>query len=215
MKYSAIILAAGQGKRMNLGFNKMFHIINHKTIIEHSVNTFNKINDINQLIIVVNENELTQMKTILKDYPVEFVLGGQERFQSVYNALEQVNNDYVLIHDGARCFVSIDLIERIINGFGSNEEALCLGVMSKDTIHYLDDNNYLSKTIDRRHLYLAQTPQGFKTKLLKEAYQNYFNSNTNMSITDDAMLVKEFTNTKVKIIESEYYNKKITTSDDC
>ncbi|MDR1781844.1 MAG: 2-C-methyl-D-erythritol 4-phosphate cytidylyltransferase [Bacilli bacterium] len=214
MNISAIILAAGKGTRMNLGFNKMFLEVDGVTIIEHSVYEFSKIKEINQIIVVVNQEELTQMQDILRNYHVQFCIGGNKRYQSVYQGLQHVDNEYVLIHDGARCYVSEDLINRVMTSLKDGNNAVCLGVPSKDTIHYVDENNYINKIIDRNQLYIAQTPQGFKTSTILKAYDNFLNSNKRIKMTDDAMIVKECTKEAVKIVQGEYYNIKVTTQDD-
>lgn len=214
MNVSAIILAAGKGTRMNLGFNKMFLEIDGVTVIEHSVYEFAKIKEINQIIVVVNQEEIAEMRDILLNYDVQFCVGGNKRYQSVYQGLQHVDNEYVLVHDGARCFVSEDLIRKVIVALEAGDNAVCLGVPSKDTIHYVDKNNYIAEIIYRQQLYVAQTPQGFKTSTILQAYEKFITSNKQIKMTDDAMLVKECTKEKVKIILGEYYNIKVTTPDD-
>lgn len=212
MKLSAIILAAGTGSRMNLGYNKILHKINNETIIEKTVKTFLENEYINEIFIVVNENEKLLINKMFNNPKISIVVGGVERFNSVNNALFSIKNDFVLIHDGARCFITNDLINKIALAT-FKYDATCLGVISKDTIHICDADNNIVNTPNRDSIYLAQTPQGFKTSLIKEAYHNLL-LHDDVLVTDDAMIVNKYTTTKVKMIPSEYSNIKITTQDD-
>ncbi|MDF9867370.1 2-C-methyl-D-erythritol 4-phosphate cytidylyltransferase [Bacilli bacterium PM5-3] len=211
---SLIILAAGQGSRMNLGYNKMFYKIDGLTVIEKCIKAFYNHHDINEIIVVINKDDEQQIKTILADYSLKFVYGGNERYDSVYNGLVNVSNEYVLIHDGARCFISEKQINDIIAGT-KKYNAACLAIKAKDTIHLMDENGYICSTLNRDTTFLAQTPQGFKTNVIKDVYDKFqANKSALISITDDAMLVNSLSDHKVKIIESDYSNIKVTTIED-
>ncbi|MEG0283719.1 MAG: IspD/TarI family cytidylyltransferase [Erysipelotrichales bacterium] len=212
MKLDVIILAAGQGSRMNLGYNKMFHFIDDITIIEKSIRAFSSNNNINNIIITYNEGELDSIKEICDEYKPIYVEGGLERYLSVINALKYVESEYVLIHDGARCYINNEQINDISHA-SIKYGAACLGVLSKDTIHICDNDNNIIETTNRSNTYIAQTPQGFKTSLIKDAYQQVLKNNDSI-ITDDVMVFNKYSNNKVKMVLSDYNNIKVTTKDD-
>ncbi|MDL2211837.1 2-C-methyl-D-erythritol 4-phosphate cytidylyltransferase [Erysipelotrichaceae bacterium OttesenSCG-928-M19] len=211
---SVIILAAGQGSRMKLNYNKMFYEIEpNLTIIEKCLLPFSQHFLISEIIVVCNQEEEERIQNILADYKIKTTHGGHERYDSVINGLALVTNDYVLIHDGARCFISDALITKISQSTISYQAAI-LAVKAKDTIH-IEKEGFLESTIERQHAYLAQTPQGFKTELIKEAYQIMKDNPKKYStITDDAMLVNTVLNQPIKIVESDYSNLKVTTIED-
>ncbi|WP_423363745.1 2-C-methyl-D-erythritol 4-phosphate cytidylyltransferase [Mycoplasma sp. P36-A1] len=210
---SVIISAAGSGSRMKLGYNKMFYKIGDETIIEKTVNIFSKSKYIDNIIVVANADEITLMETILSNYNVTIVKGANERYASIYNGLKKAKSEYVLIHDGARCFITLDLIERIAKATIKYKAAF-LGVLSKDTIHLIDKDNNVNTTLNRNCLVNAQTPQGFLTKDIKQCYQKMYDTNNYDNITDDVMVAVTYGNIKPKYIESEYYNIKVTTIED-
>lgn len=212
MKVSAIILAAGIGSRMKLGYNKMLYKIDTKTIIEKTVDTFLNNDKIDQIVLVVNPEEITTMQTMFNNERISIVSGGEERYLSVYNGLHHIFNDYVLIHDGARCYLSDELLNTIINATIVND-AVSLGVPSKDTVHICDNDGNVIDTLDRNHTYIAQTPQGFKLSLILQAYNELFKAN-DTTPTDDVMIVNKYTDTTIKMIDSSYNNIKITTLED-
>lgn len=209
--FSLILLAAGSGKRMNLGYNKMLYEIDGIPIIRKCYDTFNNIDLIDDIIIVSSNEDINTYKKIFRDDKVSFVIGGKERYDSVRNGLEHVKNDYVLIHDGARCFINESLINKIIDNT-LKYDCATLAVLSKDTIH-IEEDNFINTTINRSHAYLAQTPQGFRIDIIKDAHSKLLSNNT-INVTDDAMIVNTFTDHKVRIVESEYSNIKITTIED-
>lgn len=211
--FSVIILAAGQGSRMNLGYNKMFYEIEAGlSIIEKSVKSFLFHEMIDEIIVVCQLDEFDKMQEILNEYPVKLTSGGSQRYDSVWEGLKIVKNNYVLIHDGARCFISYEKIAKVIKATLENQ-ATCLAMPANDTIH-LVKQGYLSKTLDRQDVYLAQTPQGFRVDIIKEAYQKFFSSSKTLMVTDDAMLVNEFTDYQVLIVKSDSSNQKITNLED-
>lgn len=214
MKTSAIILAAGQGKRMNLNYNKMLYKIDNETVLEKCLRPFLENNYIEEIIVVVSKDDKLQIEELLNNDNIKIVVGGKERYDSVYRGLQAVTTDYVLIHDGARCFITKELISKIVKAT-FEYKATCLAVKSKDTVHLIDKDYYLTNTLNREQAYLAQTPQGFKTTIIKEAYTKFYQDTRIVKyVTDDAMLVNELTHYNVKIIESDYSNIKITTPED-
>lgn len=209
--FSLVLLAAGSGQRMNLGYNKMLYEIDNTPIIKKCYDVFKNNINISEIIIVSSKEDLNTYQDILKDENIKYVIGGSLRYESVKNGLEHVSNEYCLIHDGARCFITDDLINKIINA--TKEYDCCtLAVQSKDTLHYEEDG-FIKETLNRNHTYLAQTPQGFKTSIILEAHNNLLKDH-NINVTDDAMLVNTYTNHKVKLVESSYANIKVTTIED-
>ncbi len=180
---SVIIVAAGKGSRMKLSYNKVFHKINGKTILEHTVDKF-MIDIINQIIIVTNQENVTLVKEMYKDIDnIHVVSGGAERRDSVNNGLLACNNltKKVLIHDGARPFVKEEDITRVIEeikkGIG-----VTLAIKSVDTLVSVKHGN-IHDRIDRDTTLRVQTPQGFIFSEIKYAYLLAQDSSENY--TDD------------------------------
>lgn len=209
MKYSAIILCAGSGKRTGLDYNKMFYKIGGQTVYEKTINVFLGDNDCRQLIVVCKEEEKQAFTEIKSDDRLCFVEGGKERQDSVYQGLRYVNQEYVMIHDGARCFLKMDLLERIKDCLQEHDACLAL-VPSIDTVKRVI-NGKVIETLKRSELYNAQTPQAFRTELIKLAYQNAIEDQIPM--TDDASAV-ELLGKDVHMVLGDYTNKKITTKED-
>ena len=151
----------------------------------------------------------------------EVVAGGSERYFSVYNGLKTIKEaDYILVHDGARPFVSHDLVEAILKDV-RQYKACVLGVPSKDTVKIVNDSNLVTNTPDRKYAWIVQTPQAFSYFLIKKAYEAVImelsslgENDTKPNITDDAMVVEHYTNHPIKLIEGSYANIKITTPED-
>lgn len=215
----AIILAAGSGSRMNSNIKKQFIEIKEKPIIAYTIEKFEKCKEVNEIIVVTNELDIEYLeKNIIKKYNfdkvVKIIAGGDERYNSVFNALSEIKeiNSIVIIHDGARPFVNDNIIKQCINEAEKNG-ACIVGVPVKDTIKVIDEEGYIINTPNRSNLYNVQTPQVFKLDIIKEAYDKYMND-TSIKVTDDSMVVEKYSNIKVKIIEGDYTNIKITTPED-
>lgn len=218
MKTTVIILAAGKGKRMNSNINKQYIEINNKPILVYTLEKFQESECIDEIVLVVGKEDIEYVEKEIKNkycfekinYVVE---GGVERQDSVYEGIKKVSNDtdIILIHDGARPFVSISNIRKLVNEIPIHK-ACILGVKVKDTIKMVDNDGYIVNTPDRKNLYAAQTPQGFLKDIIEKAYE--IGINENKFFTDDSMLVEEYLNTKVKVVEGSYENIKITTKED-
>lgn len=146
------------------------------------------------------------------------VAGGSERYLSVYEGLKAASGaDYVLIHDGARPLIDGDSIRRSVETV-TREKACVLAVPVKDTIKVADGDGFADSTPDRSRLWAVQTPQSFSAELLEKAYQNLFDAEKEGAelpvMTDDAMLVEQMTNCKVRLVTGNYANLKITTPED-
>ena len=163
-----------------------------------------------QIVVVTKEEELDDLKKLISSKKIDYVFGGKERQDSVYNGLQVVKEDYVLIHDGARPYLKKENIDDILECLNKNDA--CLSVVPvKDTIKVCIDGNIV-KTLPREQLVQAQTPQAFKTELIKRCYQK--GKDKNYIATDDASLVEYFENIEVKAVLGSYSNIKITTPDD-
>lgn len=203
MKYDAVVVASGKGKRAKLGFNKVFFVMpNKKTVLENACHNFINDKDCQKIIIVTNDQD-----KVFKNKKVELVKGGKERFNSVLNGLEKVTSDFVFIHDGARPYLSKRDLENLKKALKNNKGAI-LASKAIDTVKYVE-NGFIKKTINRENIYLAQTPQAFNTKLLKQAYQKVDLN----GCTDDAS-VFEKAHHKVFVVEAKDNNKKLTVEAD-
>lgn len=212
MKYSAIILAAGKGSRTNLEYNKVFFTFSDgEKLLAKTVKPFLMDDKCTQLIVVCGELEKEIVEEILpKDARICFTYGGATRQDSVYNGLMLVENEYVMIHDGARCYVSREEIDRCVEAL-HDEDACLLMVPAIDTIKVVEDG-YVKSTPVRSTLYYAQTPQCFKTTLIKKCYQK--GKEEGWQASDDASLMERYSDVKVKVVIGEYANKKVTTKED-
>ena len=214
--YTVILPAAGTGSRMKLGYNKLFHKIAKRTIIEHTVARF--LNDIKctQIIIVANADDQATMKELFKDHRrVEFITGGPTRQESVFEALTHVREDVVMVHDGARPFVTSRVIDECYEVASKGYGAIS-AVIPKDTIkqRHSVNRNFVKQTIDRNGLAVTQTPQAFPTVILKKANELAKNAFLLDLATDDASLVENFTEIAIKIVDGAYANIKFTTPED-
>lgn len=212
---SAIVLAGGRGKRMGYVQSKQYIELNGKPILYYTLKQFINNSLIDEVILVVSEDEREYCKNeVLDKYGLKIhklVSGGKERQESVYNALMNIrNSDTVLIHDGARPFVS----EKIINDgikYAKRYKAAAPGVMPKDTIKIKNDSNFSMSTLTRSSLVAIQTPQVFEFNLIYECHKEI--RKRGIEVTDDTSVV-EFLNNKVYIYDGDYANIKITTPED-
>lgn len=213
---SVIIVAAGKGSRMKADINKQFLKIGEKEVLAHTIDKFYKNENINEIIIVAKEDEKDYLKeNIIDKYGyknIKIAVGGKERQDSVYNGLKLVKHDcdIVLIHDGARPFIDEETIDNCIK-YTKQFNSTVIGVPVKDTIKVVDGNNDVSDTPNRSKLWSIQTPQSFKYDLILKAHEKA--KKDNYLGTDDSMLI-EHIGEKVKVIEGNYNNIKITTPED-
>ena len=205
--FSIIITAGGTSSRYGKT-NKLLEKINGKTVIEHTVSKFTGFVNVREIIIPANVSIINELKQIFSQPKIKIIEGGATRQESVYKGLQEVNCDYVLIHDGARPLISSDIIQKC---FLETSEKNAISVMTKttDTIKEVDGNGKIIRTIDRSKLYNTQTPQGFKTSVIKEVHEKLKTEN----FTDDCSMLEEL-GIPVFIVEGEYTNIKITTKSD-
>jgi len=207
MKYDAIVVGSGKGERAKLGFNKVFFKMpNNKTVLENAYSLFINDKDCEKVIVVTNKENLDLVENNEK---IIKVIGGETRQDSVNNGLQKVTSDYVLIHDGARPYLTIKELNDVKKEL-EKEDGVLLVLKEKDTIKY-SESNYVDKTINRDFIYRALTPQGFKTSLIKEAYENIIKNN--IKVTDDAEAF-ELNGNKVKLIIGDEINQKLTNPND-
>lgn len=211
-----VIVAAGTGSRMKMGINKQFIKLEGKEIIAYTIEKFYNNSNIEDIVVVVKEDESEFFKKeILDKYNfknIKIAYGGKERQDSVYNGLKSLDKkcDVVLIHDGARPFVSDKIIYNCIEEV-KEHKAIVVGVPVKDTIKIIDNDKNIVDTPNRSVLWAVQTPQTFDYNILIDAYKDAYKSG--FYGTDDAMLVERI-GYKVKMVEGSYNNIKITTKED-
>ncbi len=217
-KCTAIVLAAGQGKRMGTRVQKQYLEIQGKPILYYSLAAFETSDIVDEVILVVgNGQEEYCEKEIISKYGFEkvkkIVTGGKERYHSVWNGLNQIGEEgIVFIHDGARPFLTEDMLQRAYESALENK-ACVLGMPVKDTIKISDGANFAKETPERKYVWQVQTPQVFEVALIKEAYTRLM-QNENDAITDDAMVLEMMLGYRVKLVEGSYQNIKITTPED-
>lgn len=211
---TVIILAAGNSTRMGNNINKQFLKLMGKEVIFYTIETFEKNDLIDEIVLVIKENDINRFELLIKKYnfkKIKLVIGGKDRQESAYIGLKNISKSAkkILIHDGARPFVNKRDINGIVNLL-DKEKAVVLAVKTKDTIKVID-KDYIKKTLNRSELINVQTPQGFARDVIFEAYE-YANEN-NLTATDDSKLV-EALGIKIKVLYGNYENIKITTVED-
>lgn len=224
-RYAAIVLSAGKGTRMNSDVPKQYLMLNDKPVLYYSLHTFQQ-SRMEDIILVSGKEDITYCRDeIVQKYDFTkvraVVPGGRERYHSVYCGLRELEKlhqapDYVMIHDGARPFVSQAIIERCADAV-EQSQACVAGMPVKDTIKIADKNQFAVETPARNFVWQVQTPQVFAFPLILQAYRKLLEleeSRSPVSVTDDAMVLETVLNKKVRLIEGSYQNIKITTPED-
>lgn len=216
-KVVALIPAAGMGKRMGKEGKKQFLLLGNMPVLAHTLKVFEGIDEVNEIIVIAPAgeegfclNEIVEKYRIHKVTKV--VPGGKERQDSIYNGLRVVSNETacLIIHDGVRPFVSRDTIKKSIE-LSKEADGVIAGVPVKDTIKRVSKDMFVEATMNRSQLWHIQTPQAFKYKIINEAYNKAYLDN--FRGTDDAALVERL-GYKIRVIQDNYDNIKITTPDD-
>lgn len=216
-KITAIVLAAGQGKRMNSRVAKQYLLLEDRPVLYYSLKAFED-SDVERIILVTGEGEADLCReSIIDKYQfqkvTQIVIGGKERYHSVYSALCAAGEtDYVLIHDGARPFLTQQIISDVINSV-KVEKASIVGVPVKDTVKIVNNKGIVESTPLRENVWMIQTPQAFEFKLIKKAYDMIMKEEL-IQVTDDAMVLEHTIGTPVKLVFGSYQNIKITTMED-
>jgi 2-C-methyl-D-erythritol 4-phosphate cytidylyltransferase len=217
MKTVAIIPAGGSGKRMKSNVSKQYMLLEGMPIIARTLKVFQASSAINDIFLVVPVKDIQYVqKKIITQYGIskvkQILAGGRERQDSVKNGLDAVTQDYdiVLVHDGVRPFVSLKLIDQVVQG-GLENSAIAVGVPVNDTVKRVYTDGYIIETLKREGLWLTQTPQAFRRDVIKQAYRIAYRDN--FYGTDDTSLVERI-GVRVKILVGSYENIKITTMED-
>jgi len=211
MDYTALVVAAGSGSRVNLGYNKLLYTFeNGKTILEETLRVFMEDAQCRQIVVVANSDDKETFIKLCVCGKVVFAYGGETRQQSVYNGLKAVKEDVVLIHDGARPWLPKACIDELLENLKEHPACL-LCVPVKDTIKEVKDG-YVVSTYRRDTLKQAQTPQGFDTNFIIHCYEKAMR--LGIQATDDAQIVEECSDIAVRAVNGSYANIKVTTMED-
>ena len=207
MKKTALIVAGGTGQRMGAIMPKQFLVIEGKTILMHTIGQFVAAFADIDFVIVLPEGYIQEGQAIVASsgitQHVQFVAGGDTRFQSVKNGLAHVNHDaIVFVHDAVRCLLTPDLIQRCYQQAVEKGSAIP-AVASTDTIRITEGTKH--HLVDRTNVMMIQTPQTFNAKLLMNAFEQAYQP----SFTDEANVL-EASGTEVYLIDGAYENIKIT-----
>ncbi len=208
---SAIIVAAGVSRRM--GFDKILAQINGKPVIHWSLSAFQKCKDVDEMVVVIREDAIEQMRKLVADEGLtkvrEVVAGGDERHISVWNGLQAVKSEgceYVAIHDGARPLVTPKLISDCLK-LAKKSGAACCAAPVADTVKQASYELVVSGSVDRQNLWAMQTPQIFSSALILQAYASLIAHNE--SVTDEVSAVQKI-GKRVVLLKNDDYNFKIT-----
>ena len=220
----AVILAGGCGKRMGSQLPKQFLKIKDKTIIEHTIDVFENNCNIDRIDIVMHEDYFDMIEDIISHSnwsKIQMIInGGKERYESSYNAIKQYSifdNDKILFHDAVRPMVSDRIIDDVITAL-DKYNAVMTAIPSTDTIVEIEEDGdsglFVQNIPDRNRICRAQTPQGFKVSIIRQAYEIAINDSEFRS-TDDCGVVKKYLpKEKIYIVEGDERNVKITYQED-
>lgn len=213
----ALIVAGGYGRRMKKNQRKQYLSLAGKPIVAHTLSAFENCRHINKIILVLPSEDINMvardiLPLIKLTKPIRLVLGGKERQDSVFNGLKHIDSQcrIVVIHDGVRPFVLPTQISDCILS-AKEYDACILGIPAYDTLKKVTQNGEIEVTLDRKPIWLAQTPQAFRADLIKKAHSDA--RKNNILETDDAALVERL-GIPVKIIAGSRKNIKITTFED-
>jgi 2-C-methyl-D-erythritol 4-phosphate cytidylyltransferase len=214
MAYQVIIPAAGQGKRMGAGKNKLLLELNSIPVFIHSLKVFEEDELCDGIILAIHPQDEAEFNSLLKKYGVKKVLelvpGGKERQDSIYNALKTVKGDgIILVHDAARPFIRKEHIHELLDTALETGAAI-IGVQAKDTMKTVRDDVVMA-TVERSSLWAVQTPQAFRFSVLYRAYEQA--EKDGFIGTDDSSLVERISH-PVTMVEGDYDNIKLTTQED-
>ncbi len=227
---TAIVLAAGSGKRMKSSTAKQFMLLEDKPIVWYSLKAVEQSEIIDDCILVTGAEDIPYVQQeIVAKYGFgkvkKVVAGGSERYESVYNGLREVSGlqtenatGYVFIHDGARPFLTEKILQDTYTAV-REYDACVAGMPVKDTIKIADENGFAVQTPNRNLVWAVQTPQVFERKLITDAYTKLMENledlkSRGVAVTDDAFVEETFGTKPVKLVEASYENIKITTPED-
>ena len=215
-KLWAIIPAAGSGSRFSKTELKQYQIIQGQTVLEHTVARLNQLPLTGYVLATSEKDDVAQTLAFSNIEKAHFCLGGQERVQSVLNALEYLSSiaseeDWVFVHDAARPCVSLDCLENLVNTAIEQNQAAILAIPVRDTLKRVVVGTEIQATVDRSTLWQAQTPQIAQLGILKKAIQQALVDSA--TITDEASAL-EHIGEKVSVVAGRSDNIKITYAED-
>ncbi len=209
--YSAILLSGGIGTRMRKDIPKQYLLLGGKPMIIHSIERFNMLDEIDEIVIVCASKYVDSLKLMLHQYNITknviFADAGETRQASVYNGLMASNQDDVIIHEAARPFATIDDFKRLI---ASESRNAILGYDIPFTV--VKGHDVITGILDRSELVNVQLPQKFEKSLLIECHQMAMNEKK--KFTEDASLVFYYKNAQIEIVKGNPNNVKITEPED-
>jgi 2-C-methyl-D-erythritol 4-phosphate cytidylyltransferase len=209
---TAIIPAAGKGERFSKVEKKQFYEILGEPILLYTLRELIKSYSFKEVIVGASREDFEKIENVFKKLSVEnfkIVLGGNERFDTIYNCVNEVSSNFVLIHDAVRPFISKNIITECIETAFEHKAVIC-GVTPVDTVKVVK-NNLVKNTINRDDLILVHTPQVFEKRLLIKALK--YQRDNNLFITDEAMAI-EALGKSVYLCKSSYENRKLTDKGD-
>lgn len=217
MKNIAIILASGTGERFGEKIPKQFYKFEGKTILEHSIDAFEKNKNIDEIILVTNPKFRDLAEEILKnnDYKkvTKLLNGGKTRVESSYvGTSEAPEESNVLIHDAVRAFVTQKIIDDNIEAL-KKYEAVGTAIDTVDTIIQVDESNVITAIPPRKFLKRVQTPQSFRANLIKKAHEMAL-KDEDANFTDDCGLILRYNLAPIHIVDGDELNVKITHKND-
>lgn len=212
-----VIAAAGSATRMRSKINKQYLLLKSKPVLTYSLDAFEQYELVDQIVVVANPEEVDYCeREIVKKYGYRKVSGvipgGRQRQDSVWEGLKHLgeDTDLVAVHDGARPLMSYRMLKELMH---EAEEwgAAVPGVKAKDTLKFVDRDDFVRQTLDRTTVVAIQTPQIFKYSELRSAYR--LAQEEGFRATDDAAIFENYIG-RVKVVPGEYSNIKITTPED-
>jgi 2-C-methyl-D-erythritol 4-phosphate cytidylyltransferase len=216
-RYFAIVPAAGIGSRMQAAIPKQYLPLAGQPILAHTLNRLTAHPLIQQVVVALHPQDKYWPTLILGfPYKITTVIGGNERFQSVHNALQAITqyaepHDWILIHDAVRPCIQLSDIDKLIVSLQQDEVGGLLGIPVRDTLKQVDAAQQVQQTIDRTVLWQALTPQMFRCNVLQQALERVMTQG--VSVTDDASAVEQL-GLVPKMVEGRSDNIKITRPED-
>jgi len=218
MHVTAVVLAAGEGRRIGGEIPKIFLPIAGRPLVLRTLDRMFAAHSVENVVLVIAANEIERCQSMLRadaalrDRPWQLQAGGVIRQQSAQRGLEKLgsDSDIVIIHDGARPFVSAGLIERCVE-VAADKGAVVVGLPARDTIKVVTQGQRIQSTPDRSSLWEIQTPQVFRRELIVAAHERA--EKDGVQVTDDATVVERI-GTPVYVIDGERTNFKITVRED-
>ena len=218
---TAVVLAAGRGTRMGTQTAKQYLELQGKPILVYALEVFEQSAVVDDILLMTDKDHVEYCKKeICEKYGIKKVSavapGGKERYESVWKALcilkEREQTGYVMIHDGARPFITEEVLKRIYRQV-QDKKACVVGMPVKDTIKLINKDRQITESPDRSLVWQAQTPQAFALPLIIDAFEKQMKEDCS-HITDDAMVVEKQLGLPVYMVEGSYRNIKITTQED-